>query len=164
MDEEYKRPFIQEAYDEFDMNCKKALLEVMSQRGFSIIGNIEEEHFKKYDLKFFSPARNQTLSFENEFRGDYAKIRDMFPTVHVPIRKKGSQCDYYVVWGENYHEMALIKMDDVKRFAKHPVKVTCKKAAVNYGSPVYDEEFIDVPKKFVQFFRKQNNNLWKRIK
>ena len=47
-----KRLFNQKAYDAFDSKNKKEILSIMSKKGYSLVGNLEEEHYKKYDIKF----------------------------------------------------------------------------------------------------------------
>lgn len=80
------RPFNQKAYNSCDMKNKKALVSIMTKKGYTLIGNLEEEHYKKYDVKF--KKDDKEISFENETRVNFTKIRDFFQTIHIPIRKK----------------------------------------------------------------------------
>jgi hypothetical protein len=157
---EVKREFNLKLYHQCDMSAKKAVIALMKNKGYELDGDINKEHYKKYDLRFKN-ANGDVISVENEYRGNFAKIRDFFPTVHIPIRKKGSQCDYYFVWGLNYTEMGLIKMSDIIKFSDKPVNVLCTQAMELYDGDVYREDFIDVPKSLVTFFKLNENGFWK---
>ncbi len=157
---EHKREFSMKLYQQCDMSSKKAAIGLMKNRGYELIGDINEEHYKKYDLRF-SGINGDIISIENEYRGNFSKIRDIFSTVHIPIRKKGSQCDYYFVWGLDYTEVGIIKMSDIKKFSDKPVNVLCTQAMELYDAQPYREDFIDVPKEFVKFFKINENGKWK---
>lgn len=161
---EVKRKFIPKLYDECDMDSKKASIALMLTRGYELIGDINEEHYKKYDLRFKNNKTNHIIAVENEYRGNFKKIKEYFPTVHIPIRKKNSQCDFYFVWGENYSEVGIIRMSDINKFSDTPVDILCTLANRLYDSPEYTEKFIDVPKELVQFFKKDENGNWKKQK
>jgi len=158
-----KRKFNSKLYDQCDMTSKKASISLMESRNYELVGDIDEEHYKKYDLRFKNKETGEIIAVENEFRGNFKKIKEFFQTVHIPIRKKGSQCDFYFVWGLDYTEVGIIKMIDVSKFSEKPVKVLCTLANRLYDSPEYTEEFIDVPKEFVKFFKKNKEGIWKRI-
>lgn len=157
---EVKREFNLKLYQQCDMSAKTAAILLMKKRGYELKGDVNKEHYKKYDLVFENKA-GEILSVENEYLGNFSKIRDYFPTVHIPIRKKGSQCDYYFVWGNDYTELGLIKMTDIRKFSDKPVNVLCTLALELYDGEAYKEDFIDVPKSLVTFFKKDVNGAWK---
>ena len=157
---EAKREFDIHIYRQCDMSAKKAAISLMKNRGYELIGDVEKEHFKKYDL-IFKNDKGEVISVENEYRGNFKKIRDIYSTVHIPIRKRNSQCDYYFVWGLEYTEVGLIKMSDISKFTDKPVSVYCTEAFELYDADIYKEEFIDVPKEYVTFFRLNKQGYWK---
>jgi len=157
---EVKREFNLKLYNQCDMSAKKASIQLMKRRGYELHGDLNQEHYKKYDLVFKNKDGN-FLSVENEYRGNFNKIKDYFPTVHIPIRKKGSQCDYYFVWGNEYSELGIIKMEDIRKFSDKPVNVLCTQALELYDGDAYKEDFIDIPKSLVMFFKKDENGAWK---
>lgn len=156
-----KRPFNQAAYDAHDNRNKEELLKIMKRRGYEIIGDIKEEHFKKYDLKFKHTKTGAELSFENETRDVFDKIKNIFKTIHIPIRKKNTQADFYIVWNPKMTEFFLIPKQIIEKCKEEIVDVKCKEGHVNYE---YEEKFIDIPKKFVTLYCKQENGLWKSQK
>jgi len=157
---ETKRPFNLKLYQQCDMSAKKASIALMKNRGYSVDGDLDKENYKKYDLVFVND-KGDKLSVENEFRGAFNKIRDVYPTVHIPIRKKNSMCDYYFVWGNNYTEVGIIKMSDISKFSDKPVNVLCVEAMKLYDGEAYVEDFIDVPKKYVTFYKLNSKGKWK---
>lgn len=155
-----KRPFNLKLYEQCDMSAKKASIALMENRGYSVMGDLDKEHYKKYDL-VFTNKNGETISVENEFRGAFNKIRDVYSTVHIPIRKKNSMCDYYFVWGNDYNEVGIIKMSDISKFSDKPVNVLCVEAMKLYDGEAYSEDFIDVPKEYVNFYKKNHKGKWK---
>ena len=63
---EKKRKFNKNAYDSFDSKNKIGILEIMTKKGYTLVGDIDTEHYKKYDVKFVKGGKE--LSFENETR------------------------------------------------------------------------------------------------
>lgn len=156
-----KRPFNQAAYDAHDKRNKEELLAIMGRRGYEIVGNIEEEHYKKYDLKFRHTETGKEISFENETREVFDKIKNVFNTIHIPIRKKNTQANFYIVWNTAMTEMFLIPQQVIEKCKADIVDVKCKEGHINYE---YEEKFLDIPKKFVDLYCKQENGLWKKTK
>ena len=117
-----KRKFNKIAYDEFDMCCKLATVDLMNKRKYNLIGDINTEYYKKYDLAFKNELGN-IIKIENEFRSVFDKIKNVFKTVHIPIRKKNTECDYYFIWGNNYEDLAIINKETFNKFSV-PVIVT----------------------------------------
>jgi hypothetical protein len=154
-----KRPFNQAAYDAHDKRNKEELLFIMEKRGYEIVGDINEENYKKYDLKFKHKESGAEISFENETRDVFDKIKNIFKTIHIPIRKKNTQADFYIVWNNSMTEMFLIPREIIEKCKSDIVDVKCKEGHVNYE---YEEKFIDIPKNLVTLYRKQENGLWKK--
>jgi hypothetical protein len=155
-----KRPFNLKLYKQCDMSAKKASIMLMKNRGYEVYGDLDKEHYKKYDLIFVNKDGDK-LTVENEYRGVFNKIRDVYSTVHIPIRKKNSQCDYYFVWGNDYTEVGIIKMSDISKFSDKPVNVLCVEAMKLYDGEAYVEDFIDVPKEYVTFYKLNTKGRWK---
>lgn len=145
---ENKRKFNKIAYDEFDMNCKIATVNLMNTRGYNLIGDINVEYYKKYDLAFKNKNGN-VIKIENEFRGVFDKIKYIFKTVHIPIRKKNTECDYYFIWGNNYKELAIINKETINKFKEKTINQICAKGE-EYE---FTEEFIDIPKENIKFYK-----------
>lgn len=155
-----KREFDVNLYQRCDMKAKVAAISLMKNRGYKLVGDVAQEHFKKYDL-VFQNDNGETISVENEYRYNFSKIRDIYSTVHIPIRKKNSQCDYYFVWGSDCAEVGLIKMADISKFTDKIVDVYCTEEVDLYDGDVYQEKFIDVPKEYVTFFKLNKQGYWK---
>ena len=143
-----KRQFNKLAYDEYDMNCKVATVNLMSKKGYNLIGDINTEYYKKYDLAFKNLEGN-IIKIENEFRGGFENIKNKFSTVHIPIRKKNTECDFYFIWGNNYEELAIINKDILTKFKDNIINQICAKGK-EYE---FEEEFIDIPKQYIKFYK-----------
>jgi len=95
------RQFNQQAYDEVDLKAKQKLVEIAKQFGkYNLVGRIEQEHYKKYDILFITDD-GKTLAFENEVRQNFNVIESKYDTIHIPIRKKNTLADFYIVWNDN---------------------------------------------------------------
>lgn len=146
-----KRKFNQQAYDNHDNKCKVATINLFKRKGFNLVGNINTEHYKKYDVKLINEL-GQVLKIENEFRGPFDKIKNLYLTVHIPVRKKNTECDFYFIWGNDYKDLAVIKKETIKKYNNTIIKQVCAN-----GKPYeFTEDFIDIPKKEVQFYSIDN--------
>jgi hypothetical protein len=152
------RPFNQKAYDAFDFKNKTEIVSIMSKKGYTLVGKIKEEHYKKYDVKFIKDGKE--LSFENETRINFQKIKDVFLTIHIPIRKQNTQADYYIVWKPEMDEFFLISKDVINEHKKETVTLICNEYDEDNS---YEDSFIDIPKDKADLYRKINNN-WKIVK
>lgn len=151
-----KRPFNEDAYDSMDMKSKVALVEMMCNKGYELVGDINIEEYKKWDLEFQKGKKK--VSFEIEMRQPFNKIKTCYNTVHVPIRKKNNQSDYYIVWNLDCTEFAIIETQEIRRHAKDEnlIYLEC-----NEGKDWnYKEHFIDVPKEEWKFFKINNKGEW----
>jgi len=148
-----KRKFNKNAYDSYDLKNKLELKNLMEKKGYTLMGDINEEHYKKYDLIFKDNKSDKILSFENETRINFDKIKSFYNTIHIPIRKKNTQADYYIVWNTNMTELFLIPYTIINKYIDNLVNVKC--------SNKYLEDFIDIPKKECQLFTKNQKGNWK---
>ena len=156
------REFNQGAYDSCDSPCKQALVSMMESRGYELIGDPDGEYYKNYDMLFVKQPTGERIAFENEMRENYDMIKNVYSSIHIPIRKKVSKSNYYVVWNYAMDEFALISMNTIRELASHhTVEIFCK---ARNGRPAYSESFIDVPKEFVTFYMKATPTTWKAIK
>ncbi len=141
------RKFNKKVYDLFDKPCKIATVKIMNKKGYYLIDDIDTEHFKKFDLQFINDY-NKILKIENEYRGPFNKIKYIYNSVHIPVRKKNTECDFYFIWGNNYKDLAIIDRKTFIEFRDNIVTVTCAK-----GKPYeFNEDFIDIPINKVKFF------------
>ena len=141
------REFNKIAYDQFDMSCKIATIKLMESRGYTLIGDINTEHYKKYDVAFKNKSGN-IIKIENEYRGPFDKIKKYYSTIHIPIRKKNTECDYYFIWGNDYKDLAIIDKETIKKYNNTIINQVCAN-----GKPYqFTEDFIDIPKKEVKFY------------
>jgi len=151
-----KRPFNKDAYDSMDMKSKVALTKLMQEKGYELVGDIETEEYKKWDLKF--RKGNTFTTFELEMRKPFNTIKCCYNTVHVPIRKKNNQSDWYMVWNIDCTEFALIETKEIRKHASEEnlIYLEC-----NEGKDWnYREHFIDVPKSEWKFFKIDSNGNW----
>lgn len=152
------RPFNKKAYDAFDFKNKKELVEIMTKKGYTLIGDLNKEHFKKYDVIF--SKNNKNISFENETRINFEKIRDVYPTIHIPIRKQNSQADYYIVWKSSLDEFFLIDKKTIEEHKEKTVTLVCNEYDEDNR---YEDTFIDISKDKAVLYKKINGK-WKIIK
>ena len=149
-----KRPFNKEAYDSMDMPSKVALREMMKSKGYELVGDINKEEYKKYDLMF--KQGDEEVTFEIEMRKPFDLIKANYDTVHIPIRKENNQSDWYIVWNIGCTEFALIETAKIRAHAKGDglAYIEC-----NEGTDWnYKENFIDVPKDEWEFFKKSGTD------
>jgi len=159
--EQKTRPFNKAAYQEYDRKNKLALIEIMEKKGFQLIGDVSTEHYKEYDVKFKHPEKGVEISFENETRPYFDRIKSSFSTIHIPKRKINTKADYYVVWNPNLEEFYLIESKIIREQSqKAMVSVNCEESHVDYK---YQEDFVDIDKKLVNLYAKINN-IWKSVK
>jgi len=151
-----KRPFNEDAYDSMDMKSKVTLTGIMRQKGYELVGDIETEEYKKWDLMF--KKGDNEVTFELEMRQPFNKIKTCYNTVHVPIRKKNNQSDWYMVLNIECDEFALI---ETKNIRKHASEENLIYLECNEGKDWnYKEHFIDVPKEEWKFFKINENGEW----
>jgi hypothetical protein len=147
-----RRPFNKDVYNKYDLKCKETLVEIMKVKGFELQGDITEENYKKYDLLFYNASLNKYLSFENEVRHNFDQIREEFSTIHIPIRKKNTQANYYVVWNPDLNQVIVIDRKIIQESINQVTEVLCRGENTESGKIAYHEEFINVPKEKCKYF------------
>jgi hypothetical protein len=150
-----KRPFNLKAYNAFDLKNKQELVSIMTKKGYTLVGELNKEHYKKFDLKFIK--EDKEVSFENETRVNFVTIRDVYKTIHIPIRKKDTQADFYIVWKPELDEFFLISKDVINKNKEKMVTLVCNEFEED---EVYEDTFIDIPKDEAVLYVKKNN-VWK---
>lgn len=154
------RSFNLQAYQGCDSPAKIAAVDLMKRKGYELESDLNKEYYKNFDLRFKHIKTGKIVSIENEYRSVFHKIKLSYDTIHIPLRKKDTQSDFYFVWGPEYKDVAIIKVSDMHKYRDTPVEVHCDSWG-NKEPTIYDEKFIDVPKKFAQFYTKNNNGKWK---
>jgi hypothetical protein len=140
------RKFNEVAYNNYDYKCKVAAINFMKKKGFTLIGDIDTEHYKKFDLQFINES-GKIVKIENEFRGPFNDIKNKYYSVHIPYRKKETECDFYFIWGNEWNDLAVIKKDILKKYSDNVINQVCAK-----GKPYeFVEKFIDIPKEKIYF-------------
>jgi hypothetical protein len=157
-----KRPFNKQAYDACDSKAKLASISLMKNLGYEPVGDITEEHYKKFDLVFQNASGHQ-LRIENEVRPKFYAIKLTYPTIHIPLRKVNSQCDYYFFWHQKFNAVGILSMEDIRKHKDNIVPVLCQNEVGHKETEPYFEDFIDVPKELAQFFELSENNKWKKF-
>lgn len=158
MEPAHKRTFNKNAYNATDRKCKDATIKMMEAQGYKVCGDPYKETYKKYDLEFLDSNTEKNIKIENEMRENYNLLKTKYSSIHIPIRKKITDADYYLVWKSSLDEFALIE----KKFltSSPVVEVDCRARG---EIPAYTEKMIDVQKKDIIFFKKQGK-VWKKEK
>ena len=152
------RPFNLKAYNAFDLKNKQELVSIMTKKGYTLVGELNKEHYKKFDLKFIK--EDKEVSFENETRVNFVTIRDVYKTIHIPIRKKDTQADFYIVWKPELDEFFLISKDVINKNKEKMVTLVCNEFEED---EVHEDTFIDIPKDEAVLYIKKNNK-WLIVK
>ena len=155
---EHIREFNKGAYDHTDHPCKVAAVNLMTAQGYVLKGDVDDENYKKWDLKFFHPKNKREIIIENEMRENFHLLKTKFSTIHVPARKKSTPADYYIVWNQDLNEMALIEN---KFLSSSPIiEINCKARG---NVPAYKDKMLDVHKKNIIFYKKVGRK-WQKEK
>ena len=155
MEPAHKRKFNKAAYKATDKACKDATINVMKAQGYDFHSDPNVETFKKYDLEFYNSNTGKSIKIENEMRENYNLLKAKYSSIHIPIRKKNTEADYYLVWKSSLDEFALIEK---KFLTSSPiVEVDCRARG---QIPSYTERMIDVQKNDIIFYQKQGK-VWK---
>lgn len=142
------RIFNKEAYDRSDKPSKEVLQKIIeTNTDFKLIGDLDEEHYKSHDVGF--KKGNKTILFENEARINFETIANVYDTIHIPIRKKFTNCDYYLVWKVNFKKFILIKKETIQKYLDNLVVISCNEDMYD-NQYNYVERFIDIPKEETQ--------------
>lgn len=155
----FKRPFNKKIYDVVDNKTKIATVELMKLKDYELAQPLNKENYKDFDLIFYNKNLDSYLKIEIELRTAFDKIKEIFKTVHIPIRKINSKADYYIIWSNDLNKVGIINMQEVVKTSV--VKVVCD--GVIDEIEQFSENFIDVPKKIVLFLKKgEETGKWKK--
>lgn len=146
-----RRKFNQNAYNKYDHVTKEKIANIFKKKGYEILGDINEEHYKEYDIKLVN-NEGKTISFENEVRVNYETIMSRFTTFHIPIRKINTKADIYVIWNRNLNRISVLKNKQIKEYKNNIKEVDCQSQEGDYC-----EEFIDIPKNIFKHYRVGDN-------
>jgi hypothetical protein len=144
-----KRIFNKAAYNQFDKSAKTRLVEIVEKKyGYVLDCDLDVEMYKGGDVWFKKDG--ERMLFENEVREDFDKIVKNWPTVHIPIRKRETPADYYIVWRKDFNELISINKETLKKYRDRIVTVECNHE-LNQDGP-YIEDFVDIPKEETKWF------------
>jgi len=144
-----RRVFNKSAYDNFDMPAKQRLVEVIEAQGiYKLASDINAELYKQGDLVFTNGKHD--VIFENEVRINFDTIVNKYTTIHIPVRKKNTPADFYLVWRTDLWQFIMIKRNVLRKYMNTCVEVTCNHEMNQDGA--YDEYFIDIPKEETQWY------------
>ena len=149
------RKFNKNAYDQCDMPSKLILKKIIENNSdYRLINNINEELYKKGDLIF--KKENKLVIFENEVRQNFQKIVGEYFTIHIPIRKKNTPANFYIIWNPEFTQFILINLKKAKKYFNNIINVKCNNEMNNSVS--YSEYFIDIPKNITEWYILQKND------
>lgn len=145
-----KRPFNEIAYNTFDKPANLKLKEILEvNSNYVPLIDLDKELYKIGDAVFTNGKKY--VLFENETRDAFHRIINEFDTIHIPIRKRNTPADYYIVWKTDYLQFILITKKTLNKYRNKIAKdVVCKHEKNQNGE--YIEDFIDVPKNETQWY------------
>lgn len=144
-----KRSFNKTAYDKFDKSANIKLAEILQKNSnYKPLVDLGVELYKNGDA-VFSNGENIVI-FENETRENFDKIVQDYTTIHIPIRKKHTPADFYIVWRKCFSQFILIKRNVLLKYKTNIITVQCDHEMNQDGS--YIEDFIDIQKKETQWY------------
>jgi len=147
-----KRKFNKESYDAYDYKAKGKLKEIIEKNSeYELLGTLDIEYYKECDIKFINKKTHKQVFFENEVRGNFDKIINDFITIHIPIRKKNTLANFYLVWNGDLTQFILIKRKTLRKYINNLVTIPCNEH-IHDGKYFYIEDFIDVPKNETQWY------------
>jgi hypothetical protein len=143
------RNFNSSAYKAHDLDTKKMVIKIMEKTNkFKFYDKIDVELFKECDVRMTHIATGFVVRFENECRINFDELVNKYNTIHIPIRKKNTLADFYLVWNYELTQFIKIKRDVMKE--SMVVNVEC--SSTRNATHEYNEDFIDVPKLKCEWF------------
>jgi hypothetical protein len=143
------RKFNKDAYDAFDMSSKLQLVKIIEKNSpYKLNDDLDIERYKDGDVEFI--FNNKKVLFENEVRRNFDDIVSIYKTIHIPIRKKDTPANFYIVWKEDLCQFILIDRKTIQKYKNKPIRVKCNNE-MNYDEE-YVEEFVDIPKSETQWY------------
>jgi hypothetical protein len=152
-----ERKFNKRAYDATDNASKLEAIAFFEPYGYTLASSLDTEYFKAFDVMLEKDGKE--FKIECEQRYVFHKIRNSYPTIHIPIRKKHCNFDCYIVWNGDHTEMFMIKKSVIERYIQENKMATVHCEDEN-GQ--YEEAFIDVDKYDANYYRKIDG-IWKKI-
>lgn len=139
--------FSRSLYDECDGVGKREAEKFLVQLGYTSYDKCDEELFKKGDFYLLNEEKEKKL-IEVELKLVWKKElgwETKWEDIHIPMRKKSSKADIYIMFNYNCTCLAMMEMEKVKQ-GKVINKHTCY---------MNSEDFISVPYEQFQFFSKE---------
>lgn len=156
-----KRYFNSKVYNEVDMSSKIKLIEIIEANSeYKVCDGLNNELYKNGDLIF--NKGNKKVVFENEVRFDFDKITQDWNTIHIPIRKRNTPANFYIVWNKPLTQFILINLNKVKKYWDNVILVKCNHEMSQNVD--YEEKFIDIPKEETQWYIIGKNNKLQKVK
>jgi len=141
-------------YDEFDESSKEWLVNIIHKNtNYRLHSGLDEELYKKGDVVFIKG--NKKLIFELEVRHAFDDIVNKYNTIHIPIRKKETPADYYVVLKPDFQQFILMTNKTIKKYSDNITNVYC---SGERGGGSYYEDFLDIKKDDTQWFAVGENH------
>jgi hypothetical protein len=154
------KPFQEKAAQKFDPFAKNVssqfLLDLTDDEGntlFYITTPVleQEEQYKKYDYIVYSSHDNSKVKVETECKAVWTVEGQWqyYPSgVHVPVRKRYSTADLFIMVNKSGNTLCVCRMEEVKQS-----QVVVKSTAVTYtDTKTKNEMFFNVPLEKVLFF------------
>ena len=142
-------------YKEFDKPSKEWLMNIIHKNSdYRLFGDLDEELYKDGDLVF--KKGNKRVIFELEVRHAFDDIVNKYNTIHIPIRKKNTPANFYVVLKPDFQQFILIKNEIIKKYADKITNVRCSKE--RFCDTSYTEEFLDIKKSDTQWYVVSKNH------
>jgi hypothetical protein len=145
-----KRKFNKKSYELADMPSKLVLKKLIEDNSEYVLETgLNEELYKAGDLVFRNG--NKRVIFENEVRNNFMDIVELYTTIHIPIRKKNTPADFYIVWKTDFTQFILIDLRKNRKYFDNIVSIKCNEKFDN-DEFKYTEDFIDMPKSETQWY------------
>ena len=132
-----------------DPLSKKAAVELLEYLGYYRLVvplNRQKEQYKKYDFEMISTTDNIKVGIEVERKSIWYKNFE-WSTIDVPGRKKVNQAKLYILFNNDYSQIAMTAMKNIL------------KSKIIYKNTKYseNEEFFSVDKNLFNFYKRENN-------
>lgn len=153
---EYKK-FSQELCDENDLIAKQTAINFLEWTKYYSLKtplSKQEESYKKKDFEITLLSTGKKIKVEVERKKVWNKFGQWqgWPTIDVPVRKKDSEADLFIMVNKECNSIAVTMMKNVLNS-----KVTSKKTI--YTS---NEEFFNVDLKYFKFYKKTDDG-WEKF-
>jgi len=109
--------FDRNLYNKYDKAGKTRLLDILTNQGYKLVGNLGTEYYKDTDIIVLNPKTNQQLKWEVEVKNNVhfdKVVRGIFKDIIINYRKAENKSDYYCVFSSNYDQMLVASFKDIK--------------------------------------------------